>query len=199
MSAPRRPCSSSTKIVEGITVTYFFSRRRTNLFWCILSSHGTGSSFPVNSKLSHTQSWYGILIRLDLHATVRRIKLHRKRRTVCTSSCRQIRNQAVLLQISSLQFVRAREDLRWCQNKSTPCRSESNGIAEHAVSRVSEGIAVWLCRKVVDCFCFFAKHTRQTGRQKGHRMKNRFGTPLDGPLVPSNFYDGRTCRLHHFG
>ena len=39
---------------------------------------------------------------------------------------------------NSLIFISACEDLCWNHDKSTPYRSETNGIAEHAVRRVKE-------------------------------------------------------------
>ena len=40
--------------------------------------------------------------------------------------------------VNSLEFIRACEDLIWNHDKSTPYRSETNGIAENAVRRGEE-------------------------------------------------------------
>ena len=51
---------------------------------------------------------------------------------------------SVIYTDSSLEFIRACEDLCWNRGKSTPYRSEPNGIAENAVRRVKEGTSALL-------------------------------------------------------
>ena len=42
---------------------------------------------------------------------------------------------------TSLEFIRACEELRWIQAKSAPIRSETNGTAENTACRVREVIS----------------------------------------------------------
>ena len=70
------------------------------------------------------------------------------------------------------------EDCCWNDDKSTPYRSETDGIAENAVHRMKEGASdllfqsgpseMWW-RAAMDFF--FAKHTTQTCRQKSDCME----------------------------
>ena len=46
--------------------------------------------------------------------------------------------------LTDIHWIRACEDLCWNHDKSTPYRSETNGIAEHAVRRVKEGTSALL-------------------------------------------------------
>ena len=72
-------------------------------------------------------------------------------------------------------FVLVKTYLSWNYDMSSPNRSETNGIAEHAVRRVKEGTSALLVqsglsdewrREAMECFFLFANHTRQTDRQK---------------------------------
>ena len=65
----------------------------------------------------------------------------------------------------SLEFTRACEDLCRTHDMSNPYRSETNGIAEHALLVQSRFSEKWW-REVMECFCHVRKHTRQIGRQK---------------------------------
>ena len=49
---------------------------------------------------------------------------------------------------NSLEFGKACEDLSWNHCRSTPHRSETNGIAERAVRRVKEGSSVYCGNRV---------------------------------------------------
>ena len=58
---------------------------------------------------------------------------------------------------NSLEFGKAYEELSWNHCKSTPHRSETNGIADRAVRRIKEGtyasgVAIRLGRKMVGGF-----------------------------------------------
>ena len=74
---------------------------------------------------------------------------------------------------TSLEFIRACEDFCWNHDKSTPCRSETNEIAESAVRRkTGVPLLFWFSRvfrKVVGendgMLLLFAKQTRTTERQ----------------------------------
>ena len=72
----------------------------------------------------------------------------------------------------SQEFSRACEDSCWNQDKSTPCRSDTSGIAENAVRKVKEGTSALLVQpglseqwsgEAMECFCYVR---RQTGRYK---------------------------------
>ena len=74
--------------------------------------------------------------------------------------------------------------------ESRPHRSNSNGIAENAVRRVKErtdalvvqsGLSEQWWREAIECFWYFAKHTRQTGRQKV-TVCNKLSTPFECPI-----------------
>ena len=74
----------------------------------------------------------------------------------------------------SLKFIRACEDFSWNEDKSTPYRSETNGIAENAVRRVQEGISALLDQsglsdkwsgQAMECYCNWRNTQGQTVRQ----------------------------------
>ena len=55
---------------------------------------------------------------------------------------------------SSLGFINACEELNWNHERSTPRRSDANGLADRAVRRLTEGTfvsigSVWIARKLV--------------------------------------------------
>ena len=54
------------------------------------------------------------------------------------------RNPKVIYTDNSLEFGKACEDLSWIHCRSTPLRSETNGIAERAVRRAKEGTSAVL-------------------------------------------------------
>ena len=69
-------------------------------------------------------------------------------------------------------LIKARQDLQWKHDTSTPHRSETKGVAEGAVRRVKEGTAIalvqsglpeewWDC--AMECFCYFAQRARHDG------------------------------------
>ena len=90
-----------------------------------------------------------------------------------------------------LEVIRA-ADQSWNQDKSTTLRSETHGIAGHAVRRVKESTStVFWCRRVFQksggekhWLLLVAKHTRHHWETERHRMKQDFGTPFDGSVVP---------------
>ena len=75
---------------------------------------------------------------------------------------------------SSLELVRACQDLCWNHNQSSPNHSETNAIAEHALIRVKRrdfgtSALVRFLRHVAErsggMLLLFAEHTRQIGRE----------------------------------
>ena len=98
-------------------------------------------------------------------------------------------------------------------DSSTPCRSQSNGVAERAVRKVEEGTACVLAQSGFDmswwpeasrCYCFL--HCVSTIQSNGSTAyETRFGAPFAGPRYrfgcavnyrPSNEEDQH--RLHSF-
>ena len=78
----------------------------------------------------------------------------------------------------SLEFIRACEDLIWNHDKSTPYRSETNGIAENAVRTVKENSSALLVQSGLSekWWGEAIKQTRQTGRERKLPYARRFGT-----------------------
>ena len=81
---------------------------------------------------------------------------------------------------NSLEFGKACEELSWNHCKSTPHRSETNGIAERAVRRIKEGtfasgVASRLGRKMVGgfhgMFLLSAERTRLLFGMGRHHLK----------------------------
>ena len=70
------------------------------------------------------------------------------------------RKPEVIYADNSLEFGKACEDLSWNQCKSTPHRSETNGIAERAGRRVKEGTSAVFLQSGLDemeCFSYLRK------------------------------------------
>ena len=76
---------------------------------------------------------------------------------------------------NSVGFIRGCEDLCWNHDKSTPYRSETNGISENADRRVTEGTSSLLVLlglpdkwwgRSNGMLVLFARHIRQIGREK---------------------------------
>ena len=92
---------------------------------------------------------------------------------------------------TSLEFIRSCEDFCWNHDKSTPCRSETNEIAESAVRRkkeylfssVSVGSSEKWWEKTMECFCYLRNKQGQLIDRKSP-CERRFGTPFDGPVIP---------------
>ena len=63
----------------------------------------------------------------------------KRRREISEKSYVQKNTQDPLKLFYSLEFMKACEELNWNHRRSTPRRSETNGVAERAVRRVIEG------------------------------------------------------------
>ena len=72
------------------------------------------------------------------------VSVQNKNFGVCKSSWSPIGSLKSLYTNNSLEFGKACEDLSWNHCTSTPHRSETNGIAERAVTRVKEGTSAVL-------------------------------------------------------
>ena len=93
---------------------------------------------------------------------------------------------------NALEFIRACEDLYWIHDKSTPFRSETNGIAKHAARGVKVGTATPRLQsglsesggEAMECFCYF-RNTQDKLTDRKSQYENNFGTPHDGSVIPS--------------
>ena len=115
---------------------------------------------------------------------------------------------------NSLEFGKACEDLSWNQCKSTPHRSETNGIAERAVRRVKEGNSAVLLQSglnkswwadSMECYTCLRNVTDLLSDGKTP-YERRFGKPILGPIIPFGSlveYHPVTVkdqsRIHQFG
>ena len=100
--------------------------------------------------------------------------------------------QEVIYTDNSLEFGKACEDLSWNHCRSTPHRSETNGIAESAVRRVKEGTSAVLLQSglnenwwadSMDCFSYLRNVTDLLSDWKTP-YERRFGQPFKGPITP---------------
>ena len=115
---------------------------------------------------------------------------------------------------NSLEFGKACEDLSWNHCKSTPHRSETNGIAERAVRRVKEGTSAVLLQSGLDekwwadsmeCYCFL-RNIKDLLSDGKTTYEWRFGIAFHGPVIPfgamieyHTIYGKDLSRLHQFG
>ena len=100
------------------------------------------------------------------------------------------RKPKVIYTDNSLEFGKACEDLSRNHCKSTPHRSETNGIAERAVRRVKEGTSAVLLQSGLDenwwadsmeCYTYLRNIQDLLSDGKPPR---RFGKPFKGPIIP---------------
>ena len=93
---------------------------------------------------------------------------------------------------NSLEFGKSCEDLSWNHRTSTPCRSETNGIAERAFRRVKEGTSAVFLQSSLDdkwlsdsmeCCCYLrnVQYLLTDGKTLYER---RFGESFKEPIVP---------------
>ena len=124
------------------------------------------------------------------------------------------RNPIVIYTDNSLEFGKACEDLSWNHCTSTPHRSETNGIAERAVRRVTEGTSAVLLQSglneswwadSMECYTYLRNVTDLLSDGKTP-YERRFGQPLKGPIIPFGSlveYHPKTAkdqsRIHQFG
>ena len=101
-------------------------------------------------------------------------------------------NQKSFTLTNSLEFGKACEDLSWNHCKSTPPRSETNGIAERAVRRIKEGMCAVLLQSGLDedwwadsmeCYCQL-RNIQDRFSDGKTPYERRFGKPFKGPIIP---------------
>ena len=113
-----------------------------------------------------------------------------------------------------MELGKACEDLSLNHCKSTPQRSETNGIAERAVRRVKEGTSAVLLQSglnkswwadSMECYTHLRNVTDLLSDGKTP-CERRFGQPLKGPIIPFGSlveYHPTTAkdqsRIHQFG
>ena len=113
-----------------------------------------------------------------------------------------------------MEFGKACEDLSWNHCRSTPHRSETNGIAERAVLRVKEGTSPVLLQSglneswwsdSMECYTYLRNVTDLLSDGKTP-YERRCGQPFKGPIIPFGSlaeYHPITAkdqsRLHQFG
>ena len=102
------------------------------------------------------------------------------------------RKHKVMYTDNSLEFGKACEDLSWNHCTSTPHRSETNGIAEKAVRRVTEGTSAVLLQSglnenwwadSMECYTYLRNVTDLLSDGKTP-YERRFGQPFKGPILP---------------
>ena len=124
------------------------------------------------------------------------------------------RKPKVIYTVNSSEFGKACEDLSWNNCTSTPHRSETNGIAERAVSRVKEGTSAVLLQSglneswwadSMECYTYLRNVTDLLSDGKT-TYERRFGQPFKGPIIPfGSLVEYHTItakdqyRIHQFG
>ena len=97
------------------------------------------------------------------------------------------RNPNVIYTDNSLEFGKACEDLSWNHCTSTPHRSETNGIAERAVRRVTEGTSAVLLQSgwadSMECYTYLRNVTDLLSDGKTS-YERRFGKTFERPIIP---------------
>ena len=123
------------------------------------------------------------------------------------------RNPEVNYTDNSLEFGKACEDHSWNHCTSTPHRSETNGIAERAVSKVKESTSAVLLQSglneswwadSMEC-CTYLRNIQDLLSDWKTPFERRFGQPFKGPIVPFGSlvqYHPKTAtdqsRIHQF-
>ena len=93
---------------------------------------------------------------------------------------------------NSLEFIKACEGLNWNHGRSTPHRSETNGIVERAARRVKEGTSSALVQSGLqeswwgeamerDCCLRLVQDLHADGQTPCER---RFNSPVEEPIIP---------------
>ena len=119
------------------------------------------------------------------------------------------RKPKVIYADNSIEFGKSCEDLSWNHCRSTPHRSETNGIAERAVRKIKEGTSAVLDEKwwadSMESYCFLRKIQDLLSDEKTPHER-RLGAPFKGPVIPFGAVVERhpisaedLSRLHQFG
>ena len=102
------------------------------------------------------------------------------------------RKPKVIYTDNSLEFGKSCEGLSWNHCTSTPHRSETNGIAERAVRRVTEGTSAVLSQSSLDenwwadsmeC-CTYRRNVQDLLSDGKTPYERLFGQPFKGPIIP---------------
>ena len=105
------------------------------------------------------------------------------------------RKPTVIYTDNSLEFGKACEDLSWNHCTSTPHRSETNGIAERAVRKVTEGTSAVLLQSGLDeswwadsmeCYTYL-RNIQDLLSDGKTQYERRFEEPFKGPIIPFGF------------
>ena len=124
------------------------------------------------------------------------------------------RKPKVIYTDNSLEFGKSCEELSWNHCRSTPHRSETNGIADRAVRRVEEGTSAVLLQSGLGDerwtdsmeYCCYLRNIQDLLSDGKTPCERRFGMPLHGPVQPFGAMVEYhpvsvkdTSRLHQFG
>ena len=102
------------------------------------------------------------------------------------------RKPKVIYADNSIEFGKYCEDLSWNHCRSTPHRSETNGIAERAVRKIKEGTSAVVLQSGLDekwwaasmeCYCYLRNIQDLLSDEKTPHER-RFGAPFKGPVAP---------------
>ena len=136
-----------------------------------------------------TPWWYKTWLVIGYNVTHEKRKLLRKQKNPLQKFLEPTRKPKVIYTDNALEFGKACEELTWNHCRSTPHRSETNGIAERAVRRVKEGTSAVLLQSGLDekwwadsmeCCCYL--RNIQDLLSDGKTLYERvFGKPLNGP------------------
>ena len=163
----------------------------------------------------HLQSWCRTLATQRIQAYPCKNKISQETQRSLQKFLEPERKPEVIYTDNSLEFGKACEDLSWNHCTSTPHRSETNGIAERAVRRVTRRnlcsiVAIGSKWKVggqilwnVTPVCETSQIYFLMGRRTNER---RFGQPFKGPIIPFGslveyhpFTAKDQSRIHQFG
>ena len=103
------------------------------------------------------------------------------------------RKPEVIYADNSIEFGKSFEDLSWNHCRSTPHRSETNGIAERAVRKIKEGTSAVLLQSglnerwwadSIECETYL-RNIQDLLSDWKTTYERRFEEPFKGPIIPS--------------